>query len=406
MICNIVAVGLAIAGVFLGEYDERFAWLILGAFSIYSFFFSMNLNPVSTGDGSYLFAWKSVTEQNHILDLNVVGEKSPPFLHLTDGGHFDNLGLYELLKRRCKKIVVFDGGYDPQVTCDDLVWALNQKEFRREAVYRAERYSKSKKKTKLISIDEAIDKFRASKESSHLVIHIHWTKENRETEIWYSKLRARDRDAEGDTVCCGIFGTLPFISTAFQFFDQKLFDTFKGFGQQDFEEMFAAMENHNKTEFEASFQSPWSPNKKRSRKKQKKRDKRRESVGGVGVEDIISSSNFPDLEDTIEPPQEEADAKKEVGKEEATKEEAKPVIAEKVEKVEKSAKGVPIPAPSPSPSPAPAPKSEVSTPKEEPKEENLNRSRSSKKKANRRKKASGKAEEIPMEDEADEAEAK
>lgn len=38
---------------------------------------------------------------------------APTFLELSDGGHFDNLGLYEMIRRECRLIVVCDGGHDP-----------------------------------------------------------------------------------------------------------------------------------------------------------------------------------------------------------------------------------------------------------------------------------------------------
>lgn len=38
------------------------------------------------------------------------------FLNLSDGGHIENLGVYELLRRRCKFIVAVDGEQDPQMT--------------------------------------------------------------------------------------------------------------------------------------------------------------------------------------------------------------------------------------------------------------------------------------------------
>jgi predicted acylesterase/phospholipase RssA len=41
-------------------------------------------------------------------------------VHLTDGGHFDNTALYELLRRHCRYIVVSDCGEDPDVLFDDL----------------------------------------------------------------------------------------------------------------------------------------------------------------------------------------------------------------------------------------------------------------------------------------------
>ena len=41
-------------------------------------------------------------------------------MHLSDGGHFENLGMYELIRRRCKKIVCVDGGADPEMSLDEL----------------------------------------------------------------------------------------------------------------------------------------------------------------------------------------------------------------------------------------------------------------------------------------------
>jgi hypothetical protein len=40
-------------------------------------------------------------------------DASGPFVNLSDGGHFDNSGLYELVRRRCRAIVVVDGTADP-----------------------------------------------------------------------------------------------------------------------------------------------------------------------------------------------------------------------------------------------------------------------------------------------------
>jgi hypothetical protein len=37
-----------------------------------------------------------------------------PYLNLSDGGHIENLGIYELLRRRCKFIIAVDGEADPQ----------------------------------------------------------------------------------------------------------------------------------------------------------------------------------------------------------------------------------------------------------------------------------------------------
>jgi hypothetical protein len=48
------------------------------------------------------------------------------FVYLSDGGHFENLGLYEMVRRRCRLIVVIDGGCDPGFVFEDLGNALRK----------------------------------------------------------------------------------------------------------------------------------------------------------------------------------------------------------------------------------------------------------------------------------------
>jgi len=43
-------------------------------------------------------------------------DESARYLNVTDGGHIENLGVYELLRRRCKYIVAVDGEQDPSMT--------------------------------------------------------------------------------------------------------------------------------------------------------------------------------------------------------------------------------------------------------------------------------------------------
>ena len=41
-------------------------------------------------------------------------------VYLSDGGHFENLGIYEMVRRRCRRIVVVDAGADPNAGFEDL----------------------------------------------------------------------------------------------------------------------------------------------------------------------------------------------------------------------------------------------------------------------------------------------
>jgi hypothetical protein len=44
-----------------------------------------------------------------------------PYVNLSDGGHIENLGAYQLLRRRAKVIVCLDGGQDGAGRCEDLL---------------------------------------------------------------------------------------------------------------------------------------------------------------------------------------------------------------------------------------------------------------------------------------------
>lgn len=47
-------------------------------------------------------------------------------IYLSDGGHFENLGIYELVRRRCALIVASDAGEDHLFNFDDLANAIHK----------------------------------------------------------------------------------------------------------------------------------------------------------------------------------------------------------------------------------------------------------------------------------------
>jgi hypothetical protein len=48
------------------------------------------------------------------------------YIYLSDGGHFENLGIYEMALRRCKTIVCVDAGCDPNREFEDLGNAIRK----------------------------------------------------------------------------------------------------------------------------------------------------------------------------------------------------------------------------------------------------------------------------------------
>ena len=53
-------------------------------------------------------------------------DSTSPYVYLSDGGHFENLGLYEMVLRRCRLIVVSDAGCDPECALEDLGGAIRK----------------------------------------------------------------------------------------------------------------------------------------------------------------------------------------------------------------------------------------------------------------------------------------
>ena len=73
--------------------------------------FRHRLNRWRANIGSWFFAVETAGLLNE-KRLNV---------YLTDGGHIENLGIYELLRRRCKVIIAVDADADPNMTFPSLV---------------------------------------------------------------------------------------------------------------------------------------------------------------------------------------------------------------------------------------------------------------------------------------------
>jgi hypothetical protein len=53
-------------------------------------------------------------------------DSTSKYVYLTDGGHFDNMGLYELVRRQCRYIVICDGEEDGEQTFAGLAMAIRK----------------------------------------------------------------------------------------------------------------------------------------------------------------------------------------------------------------------------------------------------------------------------------------
>lgn len=55
------------------------------------------------------------------FELTGLMSEKHSYLNISDGGHIENLGIYELLRRRCKFIIAVDGEADPTRSCGGLL---------------------------------------------------------------------------------------------------------------------------------------------------------------------------------------------------------------------------------------------------------------------------------------------
>jgi hypothetical protein len=96
-------------------FNERFGWW-LG-------------NPGPSGENTYTLEGPSFAIKALVHEALGLTTDDWPFVYLSDGGHFDNLGLYEMVRRRCRYILVCDAGCDPTFRFDDLANALRKIEI-------------------------------------------------------------------------------------------------------------------------------------------------------------------------------------------------------------------------------------------------------------------------------------
>jgi hypothetical protein len=55
-----------------------------------------------------------------VRELLGLTDAESSYVYLSDGGHFENLGLYEMVRRRCRIIFAVDAGCDPEFKFEDL----------------------------------------------------------------------------------------------------------------------------------------------------------------------------------------------------------------------------------------------------------------------------------------------
>lgn len=77
-------------------------------------------NPGVAGADTYRLAEPRLLLRPLWSEAFGMTDDQSPYIYLSDGGHFENMGLFEMVLRRCRFIVVTDAGADPDYEFEDL----------------------------------------------------------------------------------------------------------------------------------------------------------------------------------------------------------------------------------------------------------------------------------------------
>jgi hypothetical protein len=113
-----VAVSGAAASPNMGSHSSPVVTFLLALFNVRLGWWLGNPGPA--GDSTY--DTQGPREASFALAEETLGLTSNerPYVYLSDGGHFENLGLYEMVLRRCRYIVACDCGQDAELQFQDL----------------------------------------------------------------------------------------------------------------------------------------------------------------------------------------------------------------------------------------------------------------------------------------------
>ena len=189
-------------------------YLIDGTYFIYRAFYAVR----------HLSKWRWPNVGPRYLLKEAFGSLNARASHvnLSDGGHIENLAIYQLLKRRCKFIIAVDGEADPKMAFNGLVTLMRFADIDMG-----------------ITIKIGLDKIRTDE---NRISQAHWTLgtikyglgDDGEEEIGhllYIKLSLTGDETEYIRAYRRKNRAFPHQSTADQFFDETQFECYRALGE-------------------------------------------------------------------------------------------------------------------------------------------------------------------------------
>ncbi len=117
-----MAISGAAASPNMGHYTTGAVSFLLAIFSVRLGWWMGNPREKKDWESGYpRSSWRALINE---LTGNTTDDRKE--VYLSDGGHFDNLGVYELIRRRCRVIIASDAGADPSRACGDLASVIEK----------------------------------------------------------------------------------------------------------------------------------------------------------------------------------------------------------------------------------------------------------------------------------------
>jgi len=170
--------------------------------------------------------------------LGLQPTKRLPYINVSDGGHIENLGIFELLRRRCRYIIAVDSEADPKMTFNGLATLI--------------RLARTDMGVKIeINIDDLrLDGNCLSR--SHAALGKIIYDERDQGELLYIKASVTGSETEYVTEYRAANPDFPHQTTADQFFDEVQFECYRALGYKVADQLFGREEQREETREAAS----------------------------------------------------------------------------------------------------------------------------------------------------------
>ena len=164
------------------------------------------------------------------LSFELFGSATPDsaFVYLSDGGHFENLGIYELVRRECRFVIAIDGEEDGDFTFHALGTAIRRCRVDFDAEIE-------------ICVDDIRPDPATGLSRSHCAVGRIRYKDNSEGTLLYIKSSLTGDEGTDIAQYRKISPAFPHESTIDQFFSESQFESYRKLGQTACRQAFAPL---------------------------------------------------------------------------------------------------------------------------------------------------------------------